>query len=81
MASLGHLIIYNAFYYIDTPTKKVVRFHYNICTGEIRNPNDVIIFPEMTVYLIEVTIDKEGCLWIAHWGGSKITRWNPSTGE
>ena len=28
-----------------------------------------------------MTIDEEGCLWIAHWGGSKITRWNPSTGE
>lgn len=28
-----------------------------------------------------MTIDEEGCLWIAHWGGAKITRWNPMTGE
>ena len=28
-----------------------------------------------------MTIDEEGYLWIAHWGGAKVTRWNPITGE
>ncbi|MCV5491749.1 SMP-30/gluconolactonase/LRE family protein, partial [Escherichia coli] len=57
------------------------RFHYDICSGVIRNPSDVIIFPENDGLPDGMTIDEEGCLWIAHWGGSKITRWNPSTGE
>ncbi|EJR23400.1 SMP-30/gluconolactonase/LRE family protein [Bacillus cereus] len=69
------------FYFIDTPTKKVVRYQYNIRTGEIHNPSDVIIFSENDGLPDGMTIDEEGCLWIAHWGGSKITRWNPSTGE
>ncbi len=28
-----------------------------------------------------MTIDAEGMLWIAHWHGSRVTRWNPHTGE
>lgn len=24
-----------------------------------------------------VIVDGEGCLWIAHWGGARITRWSP----
>ena len=28
-----------------------------------------------------MTIDEEGMLWIAHWGGWQITRWNPGTGK
>lgn len=68
-------------YFIDTPTKKVVRFDYDIHTGEIRNPSDVIIFPENDGLPDGMTIDEEGCLWIAHWGGSKVTRWNPMTGK
>lgn len=68
-------------YFIDTPTKKVVRFHYDIRTGEISNPTDAILFPENDGLPDGMTIDEEGCLWIAHWGGSKITRWNPLTGE
>jgi len=23
----------------------------------------------------------EDCLWIAHWGGWKVTRWDPTTGK
>ncbi|WP_144507120.1 SMP-30/gluconolactonase/LRE family protein [Bacillus mycoides] len=68
-------------YFIDTPTKKVVRFDYDIHTGVISNPTDIIIFPENEGIPDGMTIDVEGCLWIAHWGGSKITRWNPFTGK
>jgi sugar lactone lactonase YvrE len=28
-----------------------------------------------------MTIDAEGKLWVAHWGGSMIGRWDPETGE
>ena len=28
-----------------------------------------------------MTIDAEGMLWIAHWDGWKISRWNPISGE
>jgi sugar lactone lactonase YvrE len=28
-----------------------------------------------------MTIDQEGMLWIAHWGGSGIYKWNPNDGS
>lgn len=59
----------------------MVRYQYNIRTGDIHNPSDVINFSENDGLPDGMTIDEEGCLWIAHWGGSKITRWNPSTGK
>ncbi|MNW07828.1 L-arabinolactonase [compost metagenome] len=27
-----------------------------------------------------MTIDREGMLWVAQWGGSCVSRWNPHTG-
>jgi sugar lactone lactonase YvrE len=67
-------------YYIDTPTKKVVCFEFNIETGEIKNPIDIVHFLEEEGSPDGMTIDEEGMLWIAHWGGSKVSRWNPGTG-
>lgn len=28
-----------------------------------------------------MTMDSEGMLWIAHWEGWQVARWNPFTGE
>jgi sugar lactone lactonase YvrE len=68
-------------YYIDSITKNVCCFNYNIDTGEIKKPIDIISFPEGEGVPDGMTIDEEGMLWIAHWGGSKVTRWNPKTGK
>ncbi|MGG2094052.1 SMP-30/gluconolactonase/LRE family protein [Bacillus sp. S13(2024)] len=68
-------------YFIDTPTRKVVCFDYDVHTGHITNPQDVIVIPKEEGLPDGMTIDEEGMLWIAHWGGSKVSRWNPVNGE
>lgn len=68
-------------YHIDTLSKKVSCFNYNLVTGDFENPIDIISFPEEEGMPDGMTIDEEGMLWIAHWGGSKVSRWNPKTGE
>jgi sugar lactone lactonase YvrE len=68
-------------YLIDTPTKKVTRFDFDGETGEIKNPVEVIQFKEGEGAPDGMTIDEEGMLWIAHWGGAQVSRWNPETGE
>lgn len=68
-------------YLIDTPTKKVTRFDYDGETGKIKNPFAVIQFKESEGAPDGMTIDEEGMLWIAHWGGAQVSRWNPETGE
>jgi sugar lactone lactonase YvrE len=28
-----------------------------------------------------MTLDAEGMLWVAHWEGSRVTRWDPQSGR
>jgi sugar lactone lactonase YvrE len=68
-------------YLIDTPTKKVTRFDYDLDTGHIENSVEVVSFPEGIGAPDGMTIDEEGMLWVAHWGGAQISRWDPATGK
>ncbi len=68
-------------YFIDTPTFKVVQYDFNKESGEIENPIDVIYVPERIGLPDGMTIDEEGMLWIAHFDGGGVSRWNPETGE
>ncbi|KHE67686.1 SMP-30/gluconolactonase/LRE family protein, partial [Halobacillus sp. BBL2006] len=68
-------------YYIDTPTKQVYQYKYDKETGAISDPSSIISFEEEIGAPDGMTIDEEGMLWIAHFGGAKVSRWNPATGE
>src|SRR5262245_8247900 len=69
-------------YYIDSPKQKVVAYNYNNATSEISNPRTVIeVSASEKGYPDGMTIDEEGMLWIAHWDGGHVCRWNPQTGE
>lgn len=74
-------IDYQTFYHIDTPTYKVVAYKYDCGTGAINNGRTVIEVPTDDGLPDGLTIDTEGMLWIAHWGGWQITRWDPATGQ
>ena len=54
---------------------------YNNETGEISNPQTGIEVPAEMGSPDGMTIDAEGNLWIALWGGSVVSCWNPATGE
>lgn len=69
------------FYYIDTPTFKVDEFDYDNETGEISNRRTVIEIPKEEGFPDGMCIDAAGMLWIAHWGGWQVTRWDPATGS
>ena len=68
-------------YYIDTPTMEVVAYDYDLATGEIGNPRPVVRFGAGIGVPDGMTIDAEGMLWIAHWGGWKVSRWDPASGK
>ncbi len=69
------------FYYIDTPTRKVKAFDYDLAGGQIANQRIAIEVPESLGWPDGMTSDTDGNLWIAHWRGAQITRWNPNTGR
>ena len=68
-------------YYIDSPSFKVVAYDYDKTTGHISNKRTIITITAADGVPDGMTIDTEGMLWIAHWDGWQVTRWNPATGE
>ncbi len=72
---------YQTFYFIDTPTYEVVAYDYDKNTGSISNKKTIIKIVKEDGFPDGMTIDSEGMLWIAHWDGWQVTRWNPATGE
>ncbi len=72
---------YQTFYYIDTPTFEITAYDYEKLTGHISNKRTVIKIANEDGYPDGMTIDSEGMLWIAHWDGWQVTRWNPDSGE
>ncbi|PWJ34863.1 SMP-30/gluconolactonase/LRE family protein [Fibrobacter succinogenes] len=67
-------------YFIDSPTKKIGRYEYDVNTGSCK----------FDKYIVEITgdavpdgmcIDPEGNIYVAEWGGFKVCKWNPVTGK
>ncbi len=67
-------------FFIDTPTKKVAKYAYNLETGEADFISNVIEF-KTSSSPDGMCMDKNGMLWIAEWGGACISKWNPLTGQ
>jgi len=68
-------------YYIDTPTQEVWAYDYHDATGAIANRRVVVRVPREEGHPDGMTIDAEGMLWVAHWDGWQVIRWNPITGK
>ena len=68
-------------YFIDTDRHTVSRYDYDKETGDIANGRVIIKVPDFMGAPDGMTIDLEGCLWVALWGGKSVTRWDPKTGE
>ncbi len=75
--SLDH----NTLYYIDTPSYGVAAYHYNEVNGNIRYKKMVFKVSEDDGFPDGMTIDSDGMLWIAHWDGWQVARWDPASGE
>lgn len=67
-------------YFIDSPTRRVDAFDFDGATGQLDRRRTVIVFPAGPAVPDGCTIDAEGMLWIAHWGGGCVTRWDPRRG-
>jgi len=72
---------HQTFYFIDTPTFEVVAYDYDKYTGHISNKRTIIKIANEDGYPDGMTIDNEGMLWMAHWDGWQVTRWNPISGK
>ena len=71
----------NTMYHIDSPTYSVMAFDYNPEDATIKNSRPVIDVPKNHGSPDGMCIDEEGMLWIAHWDGFNVSRWNPEDGK
>lgn len=72
---------YKTLYYIDTPTREVKAFDYDLDTGAVANPRVTVRIPESFGWPDGMTSDMQGNLWVAMWGGARVTKWDPTTGQ
>ena len=68
-------------YFIDSPTRKVQAFEFDLVTGGIQFLEDTLVFSADQGVPDGMCIDSQGNLWIAFYGGGKVVCYEPSTGQ
>ncbi|XP_026736790.1 regucalcin-like [Trichoplusia ni] len=68
-----------AFYYIDSLTRVIQVYDYNVATGDISNPRIAfsLIENDLKGYPDGMTIDTDGNLWVAIFGQSQVLKIDP----
>ena len=67
-------------YYIDTPTKEIRAYDYDLATSDIKNPRAVVDTATHGYASSPdgMTIDSEGMLWVAFCHGGCVVRFDPT---
>lgn len=69
------------FYFIDSLTYQVHQYDYDENTGEIQNKKTVITIDKSVGLPDGMAIDDEDHLWVAIFGGGKVIRIKPESGQ
>lgn len=68
-------------YYVDSPLNRIDAFDYNIESGAIKNRRVIVTIADELGGPDGMTIDEEGKLWVALWGGNGVGRFDPASGK
>lgn len=71
-------------YFIDTPSRAVFAFDYDEATGDVKNQRIVVNFdgkPQEEGSPDGMTVDAQGKLWVAQWGGMQVACYDNITGQ
>jgi sugar lactone lactonase YvrE len=67
-------------YHVDSNSRKVACYSFDPGMGTIAFKKNVLQVPRNMGSPDGMCMDEEGMLWIAHWNGSSVCRWNPADG-
>ena len=57
---------------------KITAYDYEIESGTVRNRRVFVAIPEDAGKPDGLTVDSQGFVWAAHWGGWRVTRYDPA---
>lgn len=64
-------------YFIDTPTLGIDVFRFDPASGTIGERRRLVTIASADGLPDGLTVDREGCLWVAYWGGWCVRRFTP----
>ena len=64
-------------YFIDSPTQRIDVFDFDLEGGEIASRRTLVEIPPAWGLPDGMTVDEDGFLWVAFWGGSAVRRFDP----
>jgi sugar lactone lactonase YvrE len=65
-------------YFTDTPTLNILAFDYDLESSAVSNERIFVTVAPGGGRPDGAAVDVEGCLWSAHFAGSKVTRYSPA---
>ncbi len=65
-------------YFVDMFHGKILAYDHDPATGSLENRRVFATVPEEAGFPDGLTIDSEGFVWNAHWGGWRVTRYDPA---
>ena len=71
----------NTVYYIDSRTRRVDAFDFHGATARLSRRRAAVVFPPGDDLPDGCVIDDEDMLWVAHWRGGRVSRWDPRSGR
>lgn len=64
-------------YFVETLRGVIWAYDYDVDDGAATNERVFVRVPQSDGYPDGICVDAEGCVWLAHWGGWRLTRFTP----
>ena len=78
---MGFTLDRRRFYHTDSRTREICIYDYDVADGSIANGRLFVRTPEGEGGPDGMTVDSEGCVWTAKWGGWCLVRYRPDGTE